>query len=143
MFKVEVPEYQRQRPVIQLIPLIDILMFTLIFFMASSAMQQYETELSITVPEAAESKDSLRQAGEIIINVDKSGQIVVNEKRLDEAGLAKLLQRVVKLYPNQSVIIRADAKAYHESVVRVLDALAAANIWNISFSTVKEEPAAN
>ena len=139
MFKIEVPEYQRQRPVIQLIPLVDILMYTLIFFMSVSAMQQLESELSISVPEAKESKDTQRSPGEIIINVDKAGGVIVNQKRMDEKALRDLLMRIAKLYPNQSVIIRADARTYHESVVKVLDACAAANIWNISFSTLKDE----
>ena len=140
MFKIEVPEYQRQKPVIQLIPLVDILFYTLIFLMVISSLQQSESELSISVPKAAESKDMARTPGEIIINVDKSGAIIVNEKHMNDKSLAGLLARISGLYPNQPVIIRADAKTYHESVVKVLDACAAANIWNISFSTVKEEP---
>ena len=141
MFKIEISEYQRQRPVIQLIPLVDILFFTLIFFMTTSVLQEMESELSITVPKSVESTDSAREPGEILINVDKTGGIVVNQKALDRAGLEQLLKKISSLYPNQPVIIRADAKAYHESVVRVLDACASANIWNISFSTIKEEPA--
>ncbi len=139
MFKIDIPEYQRQRPVIQLIPLIDILLYTLIFFMATTVMQQMETELSISVPKASESRDSARTPGEIIINVDRAGHVVVNQKALTKPDLKDLLKRIAVLYPNQSVIIRADKKSYHEAVVDVLDACAAAGIWNISFSTIKEE----
>lgn len=137
MFKVDIPEYQRQRPVIQLIPLIDILLYTLIFFMATTVMQEMETELSISVPKASESSDSARTPGEIIINVDRAGKVVVNQKPLAKPELVELLKRITTLYPNQPVIIRADRKTLHESVVEVLDACAAAGIWNISFSTTK------
>ena len=140
MFKIEIPEYQRQKPIIQLIPLVDILFYTLIFLMVISSLQQSESELSISVPKAAESKDMARTPGEIIINVDKNGVVIVNEKRMNMNALGALLKRISSLYPNQPVIIRADAKTYHESVVKVLDACAAANIWNISFSTIKDEP---
>ena len=140
MFKIDVPEYHRQRPQIQLIPLVDILFYTLIFFMTVSVMQQMETELSINVPKAKESADSTRSPGEIIINVDRAGGVVVNQRALSDGELREMLQRISSLYPNQPVIIRADKKTFHESVVRVLDACAAANIWNISFATLREEP---
>ncbi len=83
MFKIEISEYQRQRPVIQLIPLVDILFFTLIFFMTTSVLQEMESELSITVPKSVESTDSAREPGEILINVDKTGGIVVAYKKGD------------------------------------------------------------
>ena len=139
MFKVDIPDYQKQRPIIQLIPLVDILMYMLIFFMAVSVMQQFEMELSINVPKARESKDSTRLPGEIIINIDRGGKVVVNQKTLLSADLAGILKRIAHLYPNQPVIIRADADTRHASVVGVLDACAAAGIWNISFATVKED----
>ncbi len=139
MFKIEIPEYQRQRPVIQLIPLVDVLIYTLIFFMAVSALQQMETELSISVPEAKESKDAVRSPGEVIINVARDGKVVVNQRPLNQPQLAELLRHIASLYPNQPVIIRADRKTHHESVVNVLDACAAAGIWNIAFATLKEK----
>lgn len=139
MMKLDIPEYQKQRPLIQMAPLIDIVFITLIFFMTISVLQQLETELSISVPEAKESKEVVRSPGEIIINIDQQGRVVVNQRQLDQRQLEMMLQRISNLYPNQPVIIRADRKTYHESVVSVLDACAAANIWNISFSTLRPE----
>jgi len=133
------PEYQISRPTVQLAPLIDIVFITLIFYMTLSIFYQLETELSISVPRAEESKEVLRSAGEIIINVHQDGRVVVNQKELDSAKLERMLKQIAALYPSQPVIIRADKKTYHEAVVRVLDACAAANIWNIAFSTLKEE----
>lgn len=139
MFKIEIPEYQRQRPVIQLIPLIDILLYMLIFFMATTVMQQMETELSISVPVAVQSQENTRTPGKIIINIDRAGAVVVNRRRLSDAELGGVLKRLSELYPDQAIIIRADRQTRHEAVVKVLDAAASAGIWNIAFSTLKEE----
>jgi len=65
--------------------------------------------------------------------------MVVNERRLTYDELKTMLKRVSTLFPNQPVIIRADEKTYHKYVISVLDACAAADIWNISFATVEEE----
>ncbi len=123
---------------IPLAPLVDILLCTLIFFMAISVLYQRETELGIHVPKAEKGQEAARAAGEIIINVNQDGGVVVNRKRLSQDELQTMLGKLSQLYPNQPVIIRADKRTYHEAVVSVLDACAAANIWNIAFSTSKE-----
>lgn len=123
---------------IPLAPLVDILLCTLIFFMAISVLYQRETELGIHVPKAEKGQDAARAAGEIIINVAQDGGVVINQKRLSSQELVTMLGKLSSLYPNQPVIIRADKRTYHEAVVSVLDACAAANIWNIAFSTSKD-----
>ena len=132
-------EYQKQRPTIQMAPLIDIVFLTLVFFMTLSIFNQLESELSISVPKAKESKEAVRSPGEIIINITKDGRVVVNQRTLNHEELQNMLRRISTLFPNQPVIIRADEDTYHKFVINVLDACAGANIWNISFSTTKEE----
>jgi len=139
MFKYDIPENIKKGPVVQMAPLIDIVFLTLVFFMALSVFSQLESELNISVPKAKESKDAVRSPGEVIVNIDKSGQVVVNGKKLNNQELKMMLAEVASLFPNQSVIIRADEKTYHKYVVSVLDACAAADIWNVAFSTIKEE----
>ncbi|HTL47532.1 MAG TPA: biopolymer transporter ExbD [Verrucomicrobiae bacterium] len=139
MARLDPPEYSKRPPTIQIAPLVDIAFITLIFFMTMSVFNQLENELSINVPKAKESKEMERTPGEIVINVDREGAVVVNQKKFDPAELEQMLKRLSSLYPNQPVIIRADAKTTHEHVIRVLDACAGAGIWNIAFATSKEE----
>ncbi len=140
MIRLDPPETRKAFPTVQIAPFIDIVFMTLIFFMTLSVYYQLENEVSISVPKAEESKEVTRSPGEIIINVDAQGSMVVNQRPFDQAGLTEMLNRVSSLYPNQPVIIRADRKTHHENVMRVLDACAAAHIWNIAFATVKEDP---
>ncbi len=139
MIRLDPAEMQKAQPGIPLAPLIDIVFITLIFYMTLSIFYQLETELSISVPRSEESQETVRSPGEIIINLHDDGKIIVNQKPLAVQELEGMLKRISSLYPSQPVIIRADKKTYHEDVIRVLDACAAANIWNIAFSTVKEE----
>jgi biopolymer transport protein ExbD len=128
-----------QTPTIPVAPLIDIVFITLIFFMTLSVFYQLENEISISVPKADQSTEATRSPGEIIINIDQKGQIVVNQKSLTKSDLEKMLLRLSNLYPNQPVIIRADKKTHHEKVIDVLNACAGAKIWNIAFATLPEE----
>lgn len=135
MSRFEVSEYQKQRPVVQMAPLIDIVFLTLVFFMTLSIFNQQETEINISVPQAQQAKQAMRSPGEIIINIDEQGAFVVNQKPLTQAGLEGMLVKVTNLFPDQSIIIRADENARHKYIVNALDACAKANIWNISFAT--------
>jgi biopolymer transport protein ExbD len=118
--------------------LIDILFVILSFFMAVFLNFNFESELNISVPQAKASIESKMAAEEIVINVGKEGRVVVNQKTMTIEELEALLKKTADLYPGQAVILRADQKAYHEYVVRVLDACAKAKIWNVSFATTKE-----
>lgn len=138
MFRLDPSDKLKAEPAVPMAPLIDIVFITLIFFMTISVLQQLETEINISVPKAEQSKDVNRSPGEVIINVDSTGTIVVNQRKLDPRALEGMLKKISTLYPNQPVIIRADKKTYHESVVRVLDACAAAGVWNIAFATTKD-----
>ena len=139
MSRFEIPEYQKQQPMIQMAPLIDIVFLTLVFFMTISVFNQMESELNINLPKTKVAAESNRSPGDIIINVTKDGRFIVNQKELDEIALEDMLKRVAELFPNQQVIIRADEETFHKFVVQALDACAQANIWDISFSTVNEE----
>lgn len=125
---------------IQMAPLIDIIFLTLVFFMTLSVFSQMESEISISVPKSTESKEAARSPGEIIINITKDGDFIVNQHRLDGAGLENMLQQVASLFPDQPVIIRADESTYHRYIIRALDACARANIWDISFSADNPKP---
>ena len=139
MSRFDVSEYQKQRPIIQLAPLVDIAFWALIFFMAIAAMNQMESVVNITVPKSSSSTEQAASAGKIIINVTKEGRFIVNQQELNSSALEERLKKVSQLFPNQQVIIRADELAYHKYVIQALDACMRSNITDVSFSTVKEE----
>ena len=128
-----------ERPNIQMAPLIDIVFLLLIFFMSASIFYQLESEINITVPTAKKSQEISRSPGEIILNIRKDGSIIVNQRELSYPDLDRMLNRISELYKGQPVIIRADKNTYHKDVIRVLDICAGANIWNVSFATMKED----
>ena len=62
-----------------------------------------------------------RYRREIIINVDKVGDIFINSIRMSPERLAEILKAVRADSANQPVVIRADQDARHKDVIRVLD----------------------
>ena len=124
----------------QIAPMIDIVFLLLCFFVTSQVFSHWEAEIDITLPTAKTATVERRLPGEIILNVMKDGAVVVNGRTLSDASLEVLLDRLVRLFPGQPVLIRADRATAYAHVIRVLDLCRRSDIWNVSFAAgVSEE----
>ena len=128
-----------ERIIFQIAPMVDILLFLLVFFILTWNFSRNEAELDVKVPAAQEGKETRRPAGEVILNVKKDGGIVMNRRPMSSEELLETLTRIAKLYPDQAVILRGDENVDYRFVVDVLDVCRAANIWNVAFATSKPE----
>ena len=128
-----------ERIIFQIAPMVDILLFLLVFFILTWNFSRNEAELDVKVPAAQEGKEARRPAGEVILNVKKDGGIVMNRRPMSSEELLETLSRIAKLYPDQAVILRGDENVDYRFVVDVLDVCRAANIWNVAFATSKPE----
>jgi biopolymer transport protein ExbD len=128
-------KYTQELPSFQMTPMIDIVFLMLCFFITTQVFSQWETEIDVKLPTAKTGELPGRLPGEIIINVMRDGAIVVNRQQLGESGLSALLERIVKMFPGQSVLIRADKEVPYKHIIGVIDECRKADLWNISFAT--------
>ena len=124
---------------VQMSSLMDVIFLLLCFFVTTSVFSQWETEISITLPTAKSATVPGRMPGEIILNLAKDGTVSVNGQTLTLADVTERLMRIAKLYPGQPVVIRADKETAYDSLVGVIDACRAADVWNFSLATKDEE----
>lgn len=123
----------------QLVPMLDIVFNLLFFFVTVQVYSQWESEIEIALPTAKTSQTPQRLPGEIIVNITKDGETIVNGRVLVGESLGDMLRQVAQLFPGQPVLIRADKTTDYEHVIRVLDLCRQADIWNISFATLVPE----
>lgn len=128
-------KFRQDLPGFQIAPMVDVIFNLLCFFLVGQIFSTWETELDVKVPTAQTGQVSNRLPGEVIINIRQDGTIVVNKQSLDEPGLRSLLGKIVKMFPGQPVLIRADKGTAYGHVVKVLDLCRQTDIWNISFAT--------
>jgi biopolymer transport protein ExbD len=133
------PKNIYDRPQIQMVPLIDVLFFTLVFFMVLSVYYHLEAQMDIHIPQATSAHDIKGMGTQIVINVTVKGKFIVNGRVLSDASLESMLHQLTALSQQQSVIIRADQKTYHKYVIEVLDACARNNIRDVSFATSENQ----
>jgi len=128
---------QREEPEINLIPMIDVLLVILIFLMITTTYSKF-AGLEINLP-TADAQSSPEQPNEINVVVTATGEILVNKSAIggrDVEAIATALKRVAGTGPKQPVvIISADAKATHQSVIDVMQAAQGAGLTHISFAT--------
>lgn len=122
---------------LQLAPMIDVILFLLCFFLLTWNLARYEADIDVKVPSAKHGEEPKRLPGEVIINIAKDGSVNLNRRVVSMDELQQILSGVVQEYPDQAVIIRADAKTDYDNVVKVLDACRAADAWNIAFATLR------
>lgn len=135
-------KYVKQEPLaLQLAPFIDVILFLLTFFLLTWNVSRYEAELSVSLPVAEEGETSTRIPGEILINVSEDGEVIINRRTLTPDELFEILNEVSRDFPDQAVILRADAKTDYQNVASVIDVCKKANVWNIAFSVTRpDEP---
>ncbi len=119
-----------------LVPLIDVLLVIIIFLVVSATFSR-TSELQINLP-TAEANVPQEKPLTIEVGVDASGKYVVNGKGLVDssvAGISAALQAAANGGKEPTIIINADAKSTHQSVVDVMEASRVAGYTHITFAT--------
>ncbi len=118
---------------INVIPLIDVLLVLLIFFMVSASFVA-SGGLDVKLPSStAQSKN--RNDDSLRVNVLRDGQIQFDGKTLAVTALAETLRSKAGSNPNATVVIRADEKAEHGFVVEAMNAAKEAGLEKVAIAT--------
>ena len=125
---------------IQMAPLIDIVFLTLVFFMTTSVYSTLEREIDITLPTASAAQTNERTQSEIYINLRNDGRIILNNRELSIPELQEVLNRVAEHAPGGAVIIRGDREAALGSAIAVLNCCKNADIQDVEFAALPDEP---
>lgn len=126
----------RDEPEINLIPMIDVLLVILIFMMVTTSYAKF-SELEINLPEAG-GKAGRSQVKTISVAVDATEHYAINNQGLPYTGvdaLAASLKNAAGDQTDPTIVINADAKATHQSVINVMEAARRAGYGRITFTT--------
>lgn len=133
------PEGTTKAPTLALTSMLDVIFLLLCFFVTASVYSQWESEISIQLPSAETSDEPNRLPGEVIVNVTGAGVVRLNGMNVELDDLRKRLSKLAKIYPDQSVIVRADRVTRYEHLVKVIDTCRKAGVWNFSLATSNED----
>ncbi len=103
-------------------PLIDVVFLLLIFFLVTSRFEKEERELEIELPDASQSVPLTETPSEIVINLDASGNVVIDGQTRGIDELDSILGQATVDNPlTQTVLIRTDRAAPVGAFIAVID----------------------
>jgi biopolymer transport protein ExbD len=126
----------REEPEINLIPMIDVLLVILIFMMVTTSYAKF-SELQINLPQAG-GVSAAEQVKPITVAVDASQHYAINNQTVANSevdSLAASLKSAAGDQTDPTIVINADAKATHQSVINVMEAARRAGYGKITFTT--------
>lgn len=108
---------------INLVPLIDVLLVIIIFLVVNATFSRM-SELQINLP-AADANPVEQKPLMINVGIDATGHMVVQKtpvNKTDLSGIIAALQQAVAGGKDPVIVISADAKTTHQSVINVMEA---------------------
>jgi len=127
-------------PEINVTSFIDVLLLLLIFFMLATTFVD-EGRINLRLPDASVKVDASAPKPTLEIGVAVNGTYSVNGKELINTSVDTLSNAITKEAGEdreQTVLIRADARTTHQSVVTAMDVLGRLGFKAISMATVNQ-----
>lgn len=123
-------------PEINLIPFIDILLVIVIFLAVTTTYARF-AELKINLPTSS-AEQTPNQPRQIEVGVAESGRYQIDSTAVGDVSvdeLAAVLKKAAGDATDPVVVINADARAAHQSVVNVMEAARRVGLTRITFAT--------
>ncbi len=136
---------RREEPEIILIPLIDILLMLLIFFMLATTFKR-TSEMPINLPEASQQPLPDVEKKSLAITIDDNGRFFIDEQAVmhsDIETVKRALQQAAGERKDWLVTISADAHTLHKSVITAMDAAQQLGLFKIGIATQQSKVPAN
>jgi biopolymer transport protein ExbD len=113
----------RQRPAkrarIEIIPMIDVIFFLLVFFMVSSLAMTKINSMPVALPKTSADPEAIKQ--DIILTIKKDGSLFINKTPTTLDNLGSLLANEMREHPQDVVVVNADEGSNYGLVVRAMD----------------------
>ena len=122
-----------EKPVLMIIPMIDIIFFLLVFFMMSMLTMVTQKTIALNLPKTTVAKVDTTKT--VPVSVTKDGQIYVEQ---DPVTLEELSARLATMKTGDeklTVVLRGDTEVNYGAVVSVMDVIRLSGIERVSMAT--------
>ncbi len=109
-----------EMPEVNLVPMMDVLMTILTFFIILAMTLTTQQTVNVTLPSASAGAVELKEPDPLIIGLNLQGEILVDDKTVSQAELSQRMQSYLVQNPKGAVILKAADKIPYEQVVKLL-----------------------
>ena len=127
------------RPRVEVIPMIDIMMFLLVFFVVISLQMIAGTGVEMELPGSKTTKKI--KSATVTVGVTRDSKIVIDGNTVSQDALT---EKLVELKKDQkiSVIIAGDKDVPLQTLIRVMDSVRGAGINSVGIAAIAEKKTA-
>jgi biopolymer transport protein ExbD len=120
-------QIKRRRGRIEIVPMIDIMFFMLVFFMLFSTLDKAKTGIEVELPKTV--NIGAAKTNTVVISINKDGQFFFGQNQVNLDQLQTEIRREIVKDPRTRFIIRPDATVPYGDIIRVTDLLASEGIY--------------
>ena len=125
---------EKTQPLVMIIPMIDIMLFLLIFFMLGTIYMVQTNTLPVSLPQSSSAGIETRP-NVVPITVMANGDVLFDKDTVPNQQLAEKIRTALAQDKNAIFVLRGDKSARYESVVAVLDVLKKSGARRVSIAT--------
>ena len=129
---MRVPRKVPEKARIEIIPMIDVIFFLLVFFMISTLSMTMNRGLPVNLPTAATSQKEMRE--NVNLTVTQDGKMFLNKQPITLQNMGQRVKAVLASDPQLTVVINADGQVLHSTVVDILDELRQAGVSGLAIA---------
>ena len=123
--------FDADRPRVEVVPMIDIMMFLLVFFVVISVKMIAGTGIEMDLPGSSSLRDL--KPSTITVGVTKAGEIVLEGKTVSPQALQDRLTALKRDKPVE-VVLAGDKDASLQVLLKVMDSVRAAGITTVGIA---------
>jgi len=110
---------KRKQPRIDIVPLVDVLMVLIIFFLVTMQFQNLRA-LNVKLPEI-ESAGSNLMSNELVVTINREGECFLNGSSVEKDSLSKVFASASQVSKSVKVLIVADEEVPLKHVTQIVD----------------------
>ena len=126
-------------PSLNLIPMIDVMLQLLIFFMLGTKFVEMERKIALEVPRVVDATALTSAPERKVVNVYRDGALTLDGAPVSVGELRRRLDRFHRQYDDLGVIVRGDAQGQFQLVADVLNACKQAGIKELGIAVLPAE----
>jgi biopolymer transport protein ExbD len=128
--------FEATKPRVEVIPMIDIMMFLLVFFVVISLRMIAGTGVPLEIP-SSKTTQSIKSST-VTVGLTKSGETVIDGKPVTQEQLKARLLEMKKQKP-VDVVLAGDKEVPLQSLLQVMDAIRGAGISSVGIAAKAEK----
>ena len=122
----------KKKSSINIIPMIDVIFFLLVFFMLFTSFRSTPEGLNMQLPKAVTTTQ--QNENNLLVHITEEGNYYYKDKNVNLIKLTELVNENYSEKENVTAIINADKEVKYKHVVKVMDSLRNAGIYKLALA---------